>query len=148
MSHAGTFFSKADDERIVAAIKASEQKTSGEIRVHLEDRCDGGDPYLRAVALFEKLGMTKTEARNGVLFYLAVKDHKFAVLGDQGIDAAVPDDFWDQIKTRMESDFRQGRFADGLCTAVEEAGRLLRQHFPHSGARDRNELSDELSIGQ
>jgi uncharacterized membrane protein len=148
MSHAGTFFSKADDERIVAAIRASELRTSGEIRVHLEDRCAGGDPMVRAVALFEKLGMTQTEARNGVLFYLAVKDHKFAVLGDKGINDMVPDDFWDQMKTRMEADFRDGQFADGLCTAIAEAGRLLGQHFPYSGARDRNELSDELSIGQ
>jgi len=102
----------------------------------------------RAAVLFGKLGMTQTEARNGVLFYLAVKDHKFAVLGDKGINDKVPDDFWDQMKDRMESDFRQGRFTEGLCTAVEEAGRLLRQHFPHTGAHDRNELSDELSVGQ
>ncbi len=147
MSHAGNFFSKADDERIVAAIRESEKLTSGEIRVHLEDNCVDGDPMKRASELFEELGMIRTDARNGVLFYLAVQDRRFAVLGDSGIDAAVPAGFWDQLKAGMESDFRQGRFADGLCTAVKEAGGLLRQHFPYGGARDRNELSDELSIG-
>ena len=147
MPHAANFFSKKDDERIVETIRTSEKTTSGEIRVHLEDHCKG-EPMQRAEKQFEQLKMNQTAARNGVLFYLAVQDRRFAVLGDKGINDLVPDDFWDQLKAQMESDFRQGRFADGLCTAVLEAGRLLSQHFPHAGDQDRNELSDELSFGK
>lgn len=147
MSHAGNFFSRQEDERIVAAIREAERRTSGEIRVHVEDHCKG-EPLDRAVALFDKLGMQNTEARNGVLFYLAVQDRRFAVLGDKGINSAVPPDFWDGLKQQMESDFREKRFSDGLIKAVSEAGRLLGQHFPYAGqSRDRNELPDDLSIG-
>ncbi len=148
MSHAGNFFSKAEDERIVQAIRQAELKSSGEIRVHLEDHCPGGNALDRAAELFEELGMSATAQRNGVLFYLAVQDHRFAVLGDSGINAIVPKGFWDSIKSQMEADFKQKKFTEGLCRAVLEAGRLLATHFPHTGDQDRNELSDELSIGR
>jgi uncharacterized membrane protein len=147
MSHAGNFFSPAEDQRIVEAIRAAERKTSGEIRVHLEDHCPGQDPFKRATELFAELGMVRTEARNGVLFYLAVQDKRFAVIGDEGIHRAVPPGFWDGIKAGMEADFKQKRFAEGLCRAVREAGQALGEHFPHAGQKDRNELSDELSLG-
>ena len=147
MANARTFFSKPDDARIVAAIKAAETRTSGEIRVHLEDHADGGDPRARAAALFDELGMAATEARNGVLFYLAVKDRRFAVIGDAGIDAVVPEGFWDTVVAHLQAAFREGRFVDGLCAGIAEAGERLAEHFPHAGRDDRNELSDELSIG-
>ena len=147
MANARNLFSKTEDARIVAAIREAERRTSGEIRVHLEDHADGGDPMARAKVLFAELGMTETEARNGVLFYLAVKDHHFTVLGDRGIDKAVPDNFWDAIKQGMEVAFREGRFEDGLVNGIKEAGIQLSEHFPHAGEDDQNELSDEISIG-
>ncbi len=147
MANAKTFFSKEQDARIVAAIRSAEGRTSGEIRVHLEDHADGGDPMARAKQLFEELGMTATAARNGVLFYLAVKDHRFAVIGDRGIDQTVPAGFWDGIKDGMQSAFREGRFVDGMVRGIEAAGTALAEHFPHAGRDDRNELPDELSIG-
>ena len=49
----------------------------------------------RAAWVFKKLGMHKTAERNGVLFYLAVDDRKFAIIGDAGINAKVPAGFWD-----------------------------------------------------
>ncbi len=91
------FFNKQEKENITLAIKEAELNTSGEIRVHIEGKCRE-EVMDRAVYIFEKLGMHKTELRNGVLFYLAVNDHKFAILGDAGINQVVPDDFWDEIK--------------------------------------------------
>ena len=91
------FISLADNEKIVAAIKEAELNTSGEIRVHIESTCKS-NPYDRAVYIFNYLKMYKTVARNGVLIYVAVKSQKFAIIGDEGINNAVPDDFWDKIK--------------------------------------------------
>ena len=61
----------ADRKRIVAAIHTAEHATSGEIRVHVQQRC-GEDPQRDAVQIFERLGMTRTAARNGVLIFLAL----------------------------------------------------------------------------
>src|SRR5674476_650708 len=91
------FFSKEEKKQITDAIGQAELNTSGEIRLHMEGRCKL-DVLDRAAYVFEKLDMHKTAQRNGVLFYLAVYDRKFAILGDGGINKLVPDNFWDEIK--------------------------------------------------
>jgi uncharacterized membrane protein len=139
------FFSREEKERIKTAIEKAELNTSGEIRVHIERRCRE-DVLDRAAYLFEKLGMHKTEQRNGVLFYLAVDDHKFAILGDAGINAVTPDDFWDTIKEKMLSEFQENRFCEGLVRGIQLAGDQLQDHFPYQDG-DINELSDDISFG-
>jgi uncharacterized membrane protein len=139
------FFSKEEKALIKSAVKEAELNTSGEIRVHIESRCRE-DVLDRAAWWFAKLEMHKTEKRNGVLFYLAVKDRKFAILGDAGINALTPEDFWDRIKEKMLDHFRESRFAEGLREGILMAGEQLKAHFPYQ-KDDVNELSDELSFG-
>lgn len=140
------FFSKQDQEDIRMAITNAELDTSGEIRVHIENNCQG-DVMDRAAFVFNQLGMKKTELRNAVLIYLAVKNRRFAILGDSGINKVVPDTFWDDIKADMLNHFRDGRFADGLIEAITSTGLHLKSNFPHQ-QNDVNELSDELSFGK
>lgn len=137
------FFSKEDEQRIVSAIKEAEGQTSGEIRVHLENHTD--EPNLEhAKHIFEKVGMTKTALRNGVLFYLAVKDHQFSIIGDKGIDEVTPEDFWDHIRDLMQEKFRKGQFTEGLIEGIREAGVALKKYFPREDD-DINELTNEIS---
>lgn len=143
---AANFFSKEEKEKIREAVKTAETNTSGEIRVHIDNRCKE-DVLDRAAWWFGKLEMQKTEKRNGVLFYLAVKDHKFAILGDAGINAVTPDDFWDQIKEKMLEHFKAGEFTEGLSSGILLAGEALQAHFPYQDD-DVNELSDEISFGK
>jgi len=139
-----SFFSEEAKSLIVDEVKKAEKETSGEIRVHIENRCKG-DVMDCAAFIFKKLEMHKTELRNGVLFYLAVKHHKFAILGDAGINAAVPDDFWDDVKETMLRDFKQERFAEGLLEGVQMAGEKLKEFFPYH-TNDINELSDDIPL--
>jgi uncharacterized membrane protein len=134
---------KADEKRIVDAIKAAEKNTSGEIRVHIEENSDK-QPLDRALEVFEKHGMHNTELRNGVLFYVCKKSHRFAVLGDEGIDTKVPDDFWESTKNKVIENFVKGQFAQGLALGIDEAGIQLAKFFPYQDG-DQNELSDEIS---
>ena len=129
-----------------AAIGKAERRTSGEIRVFVEDR-SADDPLDRAAFLFNKLGMAKTDLHNGVLIYVALKDKKFSIIGDKGIHEKVGPGFWDAIKEKMTSHFREGRIFDGIVTAVEDAGEALAGHFPYSSG-DRNELSDDVIFGE
>lgn len=138
------FFSTEQKKQITDAIAKAELNTSGEIRLHVEGRCKI-DVLDRAAYVFEKLEMHKTEQRNGVLFYLAVYDRKFAILGDAGINQVVPADFWDSIKETMLGFFKDGKFADGLSTGILMAGEQLKANFPYQDD-DVNELSDEISF--
>ena len=133
-----------EEEKIVVdAIAAAEKNTSGEIRVHIEKACKG-DAMERAKEVFEKLGMTATEARNGVLIYIAEESRKFAIIGDSGIHAKVGDDFWDHSKELMLSHFKKGEFVGGIKEAVLSCGDALKKHFPFE-QNDSNELSNEIS---
>ncbi|MEN8158268.1 MAG: TPM domain-containing protein [Bacteroidota bacterium] len=139
------FFSNEEKALIKSAVQEAELNTSGEIRVHIDNHCRE-DVMDRAAWWFGKLEMQKTEQRNGVLFYLAVKEHKFAILGDAGINAVTPDDFWDNIKEKMLASFSEGDFATGLQEGILMAGEQLKEHFPYQDD-DVNELSDDISFG-
>jgi uncharacterized membrane protein len=144
--NAANFFSKEEKAQIKDAVVKAETNTSGEIRVHIDNHCKE-DVMDRAAWWFAKLEMQKTEKRNGVLFYLAVKDQKFAIIGDAGINAVTPDDFWDNIKEKMLEHFTGSEFAEGLKQGILMAGDALKENFPHQDD-DVNELSDEISFGE
>src|SRR5450759_336826 len=141
---ASTFFSKDQQAQILAAVKEAEMETSGEIRVHIESSLNG-DVLDRAAWLFKKLGMHKTTERNGVLFYLAVNDRKFAIIGDAGINAKVPAGFWDDISELLKKNFKEGKFTEGLSEGILLAGKHLTLHFPHR-TDDVNELPNDISF--
>jgi len=140
---ASTFFTKEQQAHIRSAIKEAEENTSGEIRVHFETSLRG-DVLDRAAWIFKKIGMHKTSSRNGVLFYLAITDKKFAVIGDWGINKKVPEGFWDNIKSILEKYFREEKYSEGLAKGILMAGEQLKEHFPHK-RDDINELPDEIS---
>jgi uncharacterized membrane protein len=139
-------FTKEEENAIVAAIVAAEKHTSGEIRVHIEASRKGKETIDRAVEVFQELEMHQTQARNGVLFYLAYEDHTFSIFGDQGINEKVPPGFWDITRDLMQEAFRRSAFADGLIAGIGEAGRALKDYFPYE-SNDKNELDDSISKG-
>jgi len=140
------FFNEEQKKNITDAIKEAELNTSGEIRLHIESDCKE-DVLDRAAYMFEKLAIHKTELRNGVLFYLSIKDRKFAILGDAGINAVTPDNFWEEIKETVLNHFKKNEFDTGLSTGIKMAGQALKEHFPYQ-KDDVNELSDEISFGK
>ncbi|MCG3164448.1 MAG: hypothetical protein POELPBGB_00202 [Bacteroidia bacterium] len=142
---AADFFTPEVQAEVVKAIKQAEAKTSGEIRLFVEDHCKD-DVLDRAAFMFEKLEMHQTELRNGVLFYLAYLDHKFAIIGDIGINAKVDNNFWNHIKDLMKEKFSQRHFKEGLSEGIILAGDALQKYFPGQHD-DKNELSDHVELG-
>lgn len=138
-------FTEEEKQRIVSAIQMAERNTSGEMKVHVESTC-ALEPMLRAQEVFVKLELHRTKQQNGVLFYIALDDHKFAVLGDSGINAVVPNGFWETTKELMRGHFRQNQIVEGICAGIGKAGEQLKAHFPFA-ADDVNELPDDISFG-
>ncbi|MFD0761843.1 TPM domain-containing protein [Lutibacter aestuarii] len=145
MSKVEDFLTQQEEKTIIEAIKIAENNTSGEIRVHIEKETDKS-PMERALEVFHFLKMDITELRNGVLIYIAVESKKFAILGDEGINAKVPENFWETEKELILKHFKKGEFVKGLELAILEAGAKLKEFFPHL-SNDTNELSDEISKG-
>ena len=143
MSNAITILNREEDHRVVEAIKQAERNTSGEIKVHIENRCKGNVEE-RSLVVFNKLKLNETKLRNGVLIYLAVRDHKFAILGDEGINNVVGQGFWNDVKDLMLSHFKENRFAEGLEQGIQRCGEKLKTYFPYQ-SDDINEIPDDIS---
>lgn len=140
------FLSSDDELAIVQAIQEAEKKTSGEVRVHIEKKCPKKDPIKRAINLFQKLRMHKTDLRNGVIVYVATEDHLLAIWGDEGIHAKVGQEFWENTLITLQKDFKTNQIKNGLTKALLDIGEKLQQHFPYQ-KDDKNELDDSISYG-
>lgn len=139
------YFTPDQQKQIVDAIEEAELNTSGEIRVHVDLTCKG-DVLDQAAKTFALLKMHKTKLRNGVLFYLSIQDHKFAILGDAGINSQVPENFWESTKQAMLDKFKENNLTEGLVTGITMAGEQLKKYFPYKD-EDINELDNNISFG-
>ena len=139
------FQDQIDEERVVTVIGEVESKATAELRVHVERQCHI-DVMDRAVEVFANLHMHQTRYRNGVLLYIAYEDHKFAIIGDVGINARVGKDFWKHEQELLTSHFSKGEYTEGICQCLQEVGKELTKYFPYE-PEDTNELPDNISYG-
>ena len=143
MSNAVNILNREEDRQVVEAIQQAERNTSGEIKVHIENHCKGNVEQ-RSLFVFKHLKLNETKLHNGVLIYLSVKDRKFAILGDEGIDKVVEEGFWNDVKDLMLGHFKEGRFAEGLVQGIQRCGEKLKAYFPYQ-SDDINEIPDDIS---
>lgn len=141
---ASALFTIQEQQEIVSAIQEAELNTSGEIRIHIGSYCKE-EPMEYAIKIFNLLEMYKTEQRNGVLIYIAIKSKKFAIIGDEGINNLIPSNFWESTKQIMSDYFAHGEFVEGIARAVAKVGEQLKQFFPYQSG-DKNELSNDISF--
>lgn len=142
------FLSQEQEEHIVDAIRQAEEATSGEIRVHIEKKCKAETPIDRAKEVFAELKMHETEFRNGVIVYVAWKDHKLAIWGDEGIHGKVGQKFWEEEVELLVKYFKENDYETGLSEVVLQIGQKLKENFPFDQKGEVNELSDEISYNK
>jgi uncharacterized membrane protein len=141
------FFTDEEQRLVVSAIQNAERCTSGEVRVFIESRCSYVDALDRAIEIFGQMGMQATQERNGVLVYVAIKDHQLAVFGDEGIHQKVGSEYWNHEVKKMLSEFDGKNYAKGIAGCVEDIGNALQKFFPYTD-KDKNELSDDIQFGR
>lgn len=142
------FFSNDERDMIVSAIREAERRTSGEVRVFVESHCKYVEAIDRAAEVFFKLEMDETRDHNGVLVYIAMKDHQLAVFGDSGIHEKVGQSFWETEVQNMISQFNKEDIAQGIADCIRDIGEALSTHFPYDNTTDKNELPDEIVFGK
>ena len=143
-----SIFTEDERRRIVSAIRTSEQRTSGEIRVFIEAKNPYVSPIDRAVEVFAHLKMEKTDHRNGVLLYIAHKHHEVALFADEGIYAKAGAAFWDAEVKKMIANFKEDHLPEGIIHCVLEVGNTLAEAFPYIPSEDKNELPDDIVFGK
>jgi len=143
----GQLLKAIDKHRIEEAIQNAEKRTSGEICVSVA-RLFWGDVEKAARRAFNRLGMTETRQRNGVLIFVVPSRRKFVVLGDAGIHEKVGQQFWQSVVSSVSEKFKEGDFTGGLVKGIETVGEQLANHFPFDAATDKNELSNVVDFGK
>ncbi|MEO5781934.1 MAG: TPM domain-containing protein [Ginsengibacter sp.] len=142
------FFSKEENEKIVESIRSAERSTSGEVRVFVESKCKFIDPLDRALEIFAELKMEKTEDRNAVLLYVALKDRQLALYADKGIHEKVGQQFWEEQVNKILLQFDKENYAEGISNCITKIGETLMENFPYNIDTDKNELPDEIIFGK
>lgn len=143
MPTARNFFTLKEQELLVSAITSSEEKTSGELRLHIENFCFGSE-LKRAQKVFTKLKMHETKERNGVLIYIAVISRKVAIVGDEGIHSKLGSEFWHKLVAKLIKQFQADKKAEALADSILECGEQLGKYFPRQHD-DTNELTNTIS---
>lgn len=141
-------FTEEEQQRLVQAIQNAEQRTSGEVRLFIEPHCRYVHALDRAQEIFFEYKMNETALHNGILIYVAVKDHQAAVYGDEGIHRAVGAEYWKKVVAKMFAHFAHDHLTTGICAAIEELGEALYHYFPYDQKTDKNELPDEIIFGR
>ena len=142
------FFTAEEQQLIIEAIQNAERITSGEVRVFVESKCSYMDAIDRAAELFFQLEMQKTDDRNAVLVYVAMKDRQLAVFGDEGIHKKVGNEYWNNAVQKMISNFNRENYAAGISEVVKDIGEALTKNFPFNNDTDKNELPDDIVFGK
>jgi uncharacterized membrane protein len=143
-----SFFTEEQKHMVVKAIQHAEKNTSGEVRVFIESRCRWVDAIDRAAEIFFSLKMDKTEQRNAVLVYVAMKDRQLAVFGDAGIHEKVGNEYWNKVVTEMLTGFNSNNYSESIANCVIQIGQALQQEFPYNKDTDKNELPDDIVFGK
>ena len=142
-----TFFSDAEKQRVVDAIRKAEQRTSGEIRVFVESKNSYVDPIDRAAEVFFNLKMDKTDERNAVLLYIAINDKELALFGDEGIYEATGAAYWNNAVKMMLKEITADDIIGGMVHCISRIGETLHEKFPYNKLDDKNELPDDIVFG-
>ncbi len=140
------FFTIQQKQAITTAIKQVEEKTSGEVRVFIESKCRFVNPIDRAKELFELLDMQKTEERNAVIVYIALKDRQMAIYADVGINQKVGNKFWNSQLQLMKTLFGKEEYVQGIIEVILQIGEALYEFFPYK-KNDINELPNDIVFG-
>lgn len=132
-------------ELLIKAISDAENKTSGEIRIHLSKKKLNHSILEEARSVFSKLEMHKTRDRNAVLLLVDLNGHQFSLYGDQGIHDRVTQTFWTELCLQVEEKIKNTSLTDGLVLAVHAIGDALKLHFPSRLNDNPDELSNAVT---
>lgn len=90
---------------------------------------------------FFRKGLYRTREETGVLIYVSVFERRMWILGDRGINAAIPEGHWKDVVATIVQAIKDRRPAEGICRAVVEVSRVLQEKFPVQ-QDDQNELKN------
>ena len=148
------FLTLEEKAQIENAVQVAEKKTSGELKVLVVKKSRTFFDKLlrinpkdavekRAIKEFLEMGITETKDKTGVLIMLSLEEQRVSIKADKAINEKVEPETWDIAAETITEGIKDGQTCKGICSAVEQIGNLLAEHFPVK-PDDVNELSDNV----
>ena len=134
--------SKEEVQHLEMKIAAAEQLTSAEFKIIIAGHAWFG-ARKKAIKLFKKYALDKTQARNAVLLLVLEKDRQLLIYGDEGIHKKVGTERWELIRDEVLTEFSKGEYALGLGLGIHLVADSLIEHFP-ANEHHANEVSNEI----
>lgn len=131
-----------EEAMLVEAIRAQEQRTSAEIRICVTYKFIWRRQRY-AERVFHRTGMDKTRDRNGALIVVMPRMRQIVILGDCGLNAKVPPDYWKEAVAAMVRHMQHAEPLNALREGLRRLGDTLATHWPRQ-QNDANELPDEI----
>ena len=109
--------------------------TSTQIAVVIENSLDGDDLFDYCQRLAIAWGIGEKGKNNGLLIYVAVKDHKVRIHTGYGMEATITDALTAQIRLEQISpNFKQGNYYEGLDQATNIIMRAAAGEYVGNGS--------------
>jgi len=105
MDNPKDIFNEKEKKLITEAINLIESKTTCKIKIYVGKK-SGSNPLMDARKIFENFGMKGLKDKNGVIFFITVKDKKLAIFGDDGINSKVGEIFWKNMRDAIIEKFK------------------------------------------
>lgn len=100
------------------------------LKLFLSEKLTSDKVHQRALEAFEKSQLNLLQERSGVLIFVSLFEKRAEILADFGIHSRVNENDWNNIIYPLVKSIRSRELVTGLCTAVQECGKLLTRHFP------------------
>ena len=136
------FLTEKEEHALVREIRAVEARSSAELRVVVTTKLVF-HPMRYAWKLFNRLGMHRTNDRNGALILVIPLGHRFAVIGDSAWAEVVGPAYWEELSNAMSRHLRAGRRYDALAYGIRSLGATMAGAWPATG-ENPNELPNEI----
>jgi len=124
-------------QRLEAYCANLERVTGAQMAIVLVDTLDGDPVEDVANKLYREWGIGKKGKDEGILIFVAVKDHKDRAEVGYGLEPIIPDGYAGGVLRNIRPILRQGNYAGGLLAAVQQFGERIAQDKGVALAPDR-----------
>lgn len=97
---------------------------------------------------FTKEEVFNTKQRTGILIFIALWEKRIVIKTDTGIDKVVKQETWDDLVSTIVKAIKENKITDGILSVIEKCGKILLENGFIISPDDKNELSNELRVGE
>jgi len=103
---------------------------------------------IKAQLMFYNLGVFKTKQRIGIMIFLSFFEHQVILLADEGINAVIPHEKWNEVVQLIVEKLKQNRKVEAVLAGIEACAKIVEESPITLLPDEVNEIEDELKTDE